>query len=77
MLLTMQDTIFCFLWRPTKTVSLSKSFCIQVSCSGANYTQQQPGVSGFLKGKQGMDGKDSKRNNEPRQSSLIKAYSLM
>ena len=38
---------------------------------------QQPRVTGFLKGKLGMDGKDSKRNNKPRQSSLIKAQSLM
>jgi|UPI0000485880 hypothetical protein len=32
-----------------------------------------PWVPGFLTGKLGMDGKDSERNNEPRQSSLIKA----
>jgi hypothetical protein len=34
-------------------------------------------VTGFLKGKLGMGGKDSKRNNEPRQSSLIKAQCLL
>ena len=30
-------------------------------------------VTGFLKGKLGMDGKDAERNNEPRQGFLIKA----
>jgi hypothetical protein len=29
-------------------------------------------VPGFLEGKLGMDGKDSKRNKDPKQSSLIK-----
>jgi hypothetical protein len=38
---------------------------------------RQPQVTGFLKGKLGIDGKDSKKNNEPRQSSLIKARILM
>ncbi|XP_021036607.2 40S ribosomal protein S17-like [Mus caroli] len=34
---------------------------------------QQPQVTGFLKGKLGLDGKVSERSNEPRQSSLIEA----
>lgn len=34
-------------------------------------------VTGFLKGKLGMDGKSDERNNEPRQSSLIKAQCLI
>jgi hypothetical protein len=37
---------------------------------------QQPRVTGFQKGKLGMDGEDGKRNNEPRQNSLIKAQCL-
>ena len=37
------------------------------------YSSQRPQVTGFLKGKLGMDRKVSERNNEPRQSSLIKA----
>jgi hypothetical protein len=40
-------------------------------------SHQWPWVTGFLKGKLWMDGKDGKRNNEPRQSSLIKAQILM
>ena len=57
----MQETIFfCFLCISAKTVSLSHSF-------------QLPQVTGFLKGKLGMDGNDDERNYEPRQSSLIKA----
>jgi hypothetical protein len=39
----------------------------------AGCSHQQPRVPGFLKGKLGMDGKDGKRNNKPRQRSLIKA----
>ena len=38
---------------------------------------QGPWFPGFLKGKLGMDGKDGERNNKPRQSSLIKAQSLI
>ena len=38
---------------------------------------QQPWVTGFLKGKLGLDWKGSERNNEPRQSSLIKAQCLL
>jgi hypothetical protein len=43
-----------------------------------NYcSHQQPRVTGFRKGKMGLDGKDGERNNEPRQSSLTKAQSLL
>jgi hypothetical protein len=38
---------------------------------------QWPQVTGFLKGKLGVDGKDGERNKELRQSSLIKAQSLI
>ena len=52
-------------------------FPYQVSESSATCSQKQTQVTGFLKGKLGIDGNDSKRNNKPRQSSLIKAQSLM
>jgi hypothetical protein len=42
-----------------------------------NCSHQWSWRSGFLKGKLGMDGKDSKRNNEPRLSSLIKVQCLI
>ena len=50
---------------------------ITVYLKGNECSCQWPQVTGFLKGKLGMDGKDSERNNEPRQSSLIKAQILM
>jgi hypothetical protein len=42
-------------------------------CSLLRCSHQQSRVTGFLKGKLGTDAKDSERNNEPKQSSLIKA----
>jgi hypothetical protein len=67
MLLTLQDTIyFLFLWSPIKTVSLIRSFLIQVPPSRTTYSRQGPWVTRFLKEKLGVDGKDIERNNEPR-----------
>jgi hypothetical protein len=48
-----------------------------ISATNVHCRCQRPRVTGFLKGKLGMDGKDSERNNEPRQSSLIKVQILM
>jgi hypothetical protein len=74
---------FCFLWSPTKTVYPQLFFLF--SChsssgdpsSGDTCKHHHPMVTGFLKGKLGLDGKSSERNNKPRQSSLIKVQCLL
>lgn len=58
-------------------MSLSRSFHNQIPHLGATCSRQRPWVTEFLKGKLGMDGKSDERNNEPRQSSLIKAQCLI
>jgi hypothetical protein len=59
-------------------VSSSAFLALMVSMfDGLMFSHQWSWVPGFLKGKLGIDGKNGERDNEPRQSSLIKAQSLI
>jgi hypothetical protein len=65
-----------FLWgSPRQCLSVSLSiFRSLIHVPPVSY--QWPWITEFLKGKLGMHGKDRERNNEPRQSSLIKIHFL-
>jgi hypothetical protein len=75
-----------YVWSPypPRNLGCSKSLFPQIPPRGEliftevlTCSHQQSRVTGFLKGKLKMDGKDGERNNEPRQSSLIKAQYLI
>jgi hypothetical protein len=61
--------IICFHYRGTQ--------CSVAAATSGGCSHQWPWVTGFLRGKMGLDGKGGRRNNEPRQSSLIKAQCLL